>query len=219
MKTIAMNKVIISLLFLFAPYAVSAQETRTDILRDLEKNRAEVSFSNQDQEITATLKSASRLFGEKDDLTTVIMVIPSGSVVEIIDSDSTYYQVLFEDYEGYIFRRHAVINEQAPAPVRTEKAVAQQPVAVEQVRVQPAGQNQAGRYTYLENKYGRNIASRLIAGKIWKGMSAEMINDSWGSPRKINRIISGNTVKEEWIFTNTWLYVENDVLRDWGPVK
>jgi hypothetical protein len=46
-----------------------------------------------------------------------------------------------------------------------------------------------------------------------------MVNDTWGSPQKINRVISGNTVKEEWIYKNTWLYIEDDILREWGPVK
>jgi hypothetical protein len=63
------------------------------------------------------------------------------------------------------------------------------------------------------------MAAKLMAGKIWKGMSAEMIKDSWGSPRKINRVISGNLIKEEWIFKNTWLYIENDILADWGPIR
>ena len=44
------------------------------------------------------------------------------------------------------------------------------------------------------------MAARIIAGKIWKGMNSEMVKDSWGNPEKINRIISGNVIKEEWIY-------------------
>ena len=62
------------------------------------------------------------------------------------------------------------------------------------------------------------MAARLGAGKIWKGMSAEMVRDSWGSPSKINRVI-GNNVREEWVYRNTWLFIENNTLVDWGPVK
>ena len=36
------------------------------------------------------------------------------------------------------------------------------------------------------------MASRLYSGKIWKGMNAEMVRDSWGRAGKINRVISGN---------------------------
>ena len=60
------------------------------------------------------------------------------------------------------------------------------------------------------------MASRLITGKIWKGMSSEMVRDSWGRPIKINRVISGNTIKEEWIYKNTWLFLKDDYLVEWG---
>jgi hypothetical protein len=217
-----MNKLIISFLFLLAVCTLSAQENRADILQDLEKGQAAAPAVNQDIKTTATLKSATRLFGDKDDLTTVLMVIPAGSIAEVLDSDSMYYKILFEDYEGYIYKRHAVINDipvvVEPAPEEVKIA----PVAEEQEPVisqQPVQEQEVSRFTYLESKYGSNMAAKLMAGKIWKGMSAEMIKDSWGSPRKINRVISGNLIKEEWIFKNTWLYIENDVLKDWGPIK
>jgi hypothetical protein len=217
-----MNKLIISFLFLLAVCTLSAQENRAGILQDLEKGQAAVPAVNQDIKTTATLKSATRLFGDKDDLTTVLMVIPAGSIAEVLDSDSMYYKILFEDYEGYIYKRHAVINDipvvVEPAPEEVKIA----PVAEEQEPVisqQPVREQEVSRFTYLESKYGSNMAAKLMAGKIWKGMSAEMIKDSWGSPRKINRVISGNLIKEEWIFKNTWLYIENDILKDWGPIR
>ena len=63
------------------------------------------------------------------------------------------------------------------------------------------------------------MAARLIAGKIWKGMTSEMVRDSWGKPLKINRVINSNTIQEESIYNNTWLYIENDTLTDWGPTR
>jgi hypothetical protein len=220
-----MNKLIISFVFLFAACALNAQEDRVDILQDLEEDQAVNPTANptvnptgnQEVTVTATLKSASRLFGAKDDLTTVIMVLPSGSEVEIIDSDSTYYHIYYEDYEGFIFKRHAVINE-APAPaVTAARTVEAEPVVKEQEPVreeQPVQEQKVSRFTY-----GSSMAAKLMEGKIWKGMSAEMIRDSWGKPQKINRVISSNIIKEEWIFRNTWLYIENDVLEDWGPIR
>jgi hypothetical protein len=216
-----MKKLIISFLFLLAVYGLNAQENRANILRDLEKNQPAKPAVNQDVKVKATLKSASRLFGEKDDLTTVIMVLPSGSVVEILDSDSTYFKVAYEDYEGFIIKRHAVINEVSAAVEPVPQVVEEQPVAKEQepVQIQPVQEQKISRFTFLESKYGSNTAAKLMAGKIWKGMAAEMIRDSWGNPKKINRVISGNLVKEEWIFKNTWLYIENDFLKDWGPIR
>ena len=101
-----MKKLLFTSFLLFTLISVNAQGSRTALLQDLEKSQS----SKQVQQVTATLKSASRLFGEKDDLTSVILIIPSGSVVNVLGSDSTYFKVDFEENEGYIFKRHAIIN-------------------------------------------------------------------------------------------------------------
>jgi hypothetical protein len=202
-----MKKLISGFLVLISFFSIQAQVDRAGVLQDLEKNQP----SNQSQQATATLKSASRLFDSKDDLTSVIMIIPKDSVALILSRDSTYLRVAYGDYEGYIFRRDAIINSvQAVTPAYNN------PVERQQVE-QNSGQGQMSRFSYLENKYGSNMAARLAAGKIWKGISAEMVRDSWGKPVKVNRII-GNIVKEEWIYKNTWLYIENDILVEWGPI-
>ena len=169
---------------------------------------------------SATLKSASRLFADKNDLTSVILVIPSGSEVDVLGADSTYLHVVFDENEGYILRRHAVMNE-TPCSVAFPESTSTVCITT-QPQPQPQQPQQAAagsRFTYLENKYGSNMAAKLIEGKIWKGMSAEMVRDSWGKPLKINRVITSNTIKEEWIYKSTWLYMENDVLYSWGPVN
>lgn len=204
-----MKKLIIISLLLLPLYAVTAQENRSAVLQGLENNNSEI----QEASLTATLKAASRLFGEKDDLTTVILIVPSGSVVDVLGSDSTYLKVRFEEAEGYIFKRHAIINE----PAEVSKPVIQKKDVVQYS--QPEPQQQVSRFTYLENKYGSAMAAKLVAGKIWKGMSAEMVRDSWGKPQKINRVINDSTIKEEWIYKNTWLYIQNDYLVEWGPIK
>lgn len=204
-----MKKILFITLLIIGAIPLKAQTNKADQLQALEHNQS----ANQNVTATATLKSSSRLFGTKDDLTSVILIIPADSTVSVLDSDSTYLHVVFEGNEGYIFRRHAVLDKIA---VNTPQTVRSQPEAME---TQPVQEQQQSRFSYLENKYGSNMAARLIAGKIWKGMNAEMANDSWGTAEKINRIISGNVVKEEWIFKNTWLYFENNTLVEWGPIR
>jgi 16S rRNA C1402 N4-methylase RsmH len=162
---------------------------------------------NQSNQIvaTATMKSASRLFATRDDLTSVIMIIPADSIVDVLGIDTAYLHVIYQDNEGFVFRKQANIDKQVPK-MRSESSAGQ-----------PVNEPQ-DRFTYLENKYGTNMANKLIAGKIWKGMDAEMASDSWGTADKINRIVSGNIVKEEWIFRGTWLYFENNTLLEWGQV-
>jgi hypothetical protein len=202
-----MKKLLIFPVFIISFCVLEAQASRTEVLQGLEQNQA----AYQQSSATATLKAASRLFGDKNDLTSVILIIPSGSTVNVLGSDDTFLHVVFEENEGFILARHAVIDK---VPAVTRPTVQQsQPVQQQQM------QRQDNRFSYLENKYGTGVAARLYQGKIWKGMSAEMVRDSWGNPKKINRLISGNNIREEWIYTNSWLYIQNDRLVEWGPTQ
>jgi len=203
-----MKKMILLFLLVVIIFPLSSQVSDEDKLLELEKT----SGSQQDI-ITATLTSSSRLFKTPDDLTSVIMVIPKGSQVEVLASDSTYLTVVFDGSEGFIMRKHATLDK---SPVKAAPPVEEKPVAQK-----PAEQTNKpeSRFTYLENKYGTSMATRLNANKIWKGMNAAMVRDSWGKPDKINREVNGNTIKEEWIYKSTWLYLENNTLMEWGPVK
>jgi len=203
-----MKKLILSILLLAMIFSAQAQENRTNILQDLEQDQ----ITDQDVTTTAaTTTAATRLFADKYDLTSVILIIPSGSKVEVLGSEENYLYVIFEEYEGFIRSRHAAIDK---TPVETGQVLQEQ----EEQPVQQQEQ-EVSRFTYLENKYGTNVAAKLNEGKIWRGMTAEMVKDSWGTPQKINRVISGNNVREEWIYRNTWLFFQNDRLREWGPIR
>jgi len=209
-----MKSFIVSIFLLLFITAVNGQDNKSTVLENLEKNQG----IQQEVKFTAILKSASRLFGSRDDLTSVITIIPAGSEVNVLGIDSTYLKVVFEDNEGYIYRRHADLNpvseEQNPSVKPAESIPQPQPQP--EVTQQP---QQESRFSYLEKKYGSSMAAKLMSGKIWKGMDSEMVRDSWGTPGKINRVISGNIVKEEWIYKSTWLYIENDRLTDWGAIR
>jgi hypothetical protein len=204
-----MKKLIIPTLIFLAGIVAHAQSEKVELLQNLELSQPAI----QADTLTATLKNSTRLFGAKDDLTTVIMIIPSGSIVAILDSDSTYFHVIYEEDKGFIYKRDAVINK--PEQNSTKTIVYEETPS----QSQQTQRQQVSRFSLLESKYGTNMASRLMEGKIWKGMNAEMVTDSWGRAAKINRVISGDLIKEEWVYKNTWLYFENNSLVDWGPIK
>lgn len=203
-------KTFCSIFFLLLPLVMAAQTNNQGT-----HEYGQLQQLEQQNQQTAILTSAARLFGTRDDLTTVITVLPKDTRVNVIDSDSTYYHVTVEDTEGYIFKRQAVIEN--------NNSIVKEPVSQSQTtrgqEAYPVNQNKISRFTYLENKYGTSLAARINSGKIWKGMNGEMVRDSWGNPLKISRVISNNTVKEEWTYKSTLLYLENNTLVRWGPGK
>jgi hypothetical protein len=205
-----MKKILISSFLSILIISVNARENKTITLQDFEGNQQD----SRNYVGTATMKSASRLFKEKDDLTSVIVVIPQDSTVMVMGSDDTFLHVVFRGNEGYVYSRQAEVHKSA---IALKPAIKQEYDSTEGRAVQP--RLKVDRYTYLENRYGPALAAKLYSGKIWKGINSQLVQDSWGSPRKINRLISGNIVKEEWIYKNTWLYFQNNTLAEWGPVK
>jgi hypothetical protein len=203
-----MKNIIIPALFIIGVFSVRGQTDKAAILQNLEANQPQ----KQSITVTATIKKSTRLFKIKDDLTSVILIVPAGSVVPVLDSDSTYFHVTYEENEGYILRKHAAIDK-VPNTFKEMQSV--QPAK----DVQPVQVQTDSRYDELVSKYGTAMAERLYAGKIWKGMNSEMARDSWGAAEKVNRVINGNVIREEWIYRSTWLYFENNTLIQWGPVK
>lgn len=206
-----MKRIILSVLSFAAVISLNSQGTKTEVLQDLEKNQGQA----QTVITTATVKSATRLFKDKDDLTSVILVIPQDSIVYLIGADSTFLHVGYKGNEGFIYSRHASLNKPSVSPSENFET----PVAAQIQEGTPVRESTISRYEYLEKKYGTTMAERIYAHKIWKGMNAQMVKDSWGSPRKIDRIISGNMVKEEWFYNSTRLSFQNSTLLQWGPVK
>ena len=70
------------------------------------------------------------------------------------------------------------------------------------------------RKLYLK-KYGKGNGTRVSLGRIWKGMTLEMLEDEWGKPDKIN------TDKHPWgVFTQLYYgdityFFKNSILIDW----
>ena len=102
-----MKKFIFPALFMAGVISISAQTDKSALLESLEASQ----IVSQDITPTATVKTSTRLFKTKDDLTSVILIIPSGSVVSVLGSDSTYLIVSYQENKGYIFTKHAVIDK------------------------------------------------------------------------------------------------------------
>lgn len=197
----------------------AAQENSRQLLERLESG----SSMQQQQPLKGVTKGALRLFGERDDLTTVIMIVPNGAEVEIIRNDGDYLLVKYEDAQGFLLTEKVTVMQTAQPvvqqQVQREFQQQQEQQPQQQVRRELTQQEQQiNRMTYLEHKYGRSIANRIYAGKIWKGMTTDMVKDAWGEPDRVNRVVVSSVVKEEMIYRGTWLLMEQGKLMEWGPV-
>ena len=67
------------LVLLFTAYALNAQVSDSEVLTKI----------NNNQKVTATLTSASRLFSDKEDLASVQSVLPIGTTVQVLGLDDT----------------------------------------------------------------------------------------------------------------------------------
>ena len=65
-------------------------------------------------------------------------------------------------------------------------------------------------------KYGKKWGKLVSEKKIMIGMTKEMVLDSWGKPKDINRTVGEWGVHEQWIYSlDTYLYFENGKLTSW----
>ncbi|MRR22076.1 hypothetical protein EG830_03745 [bacterium] len=210
-----MKKVILFVLVLFAGLTMTAQ--------DLQK---------------LATKGAVRLFSDKDDLTSVLQIIPDGTVVEAISADTVFTLIRLGDLQGYVKSDRltaALPVVTTPQPVAATSQPAAQPAreaAAQPVSrpVQEAMPEQVApdtqyrqvpteRYQALSEKYGAELGLKLYQHKVWKGITSDMARDSWGKPKQVNRMYVDASVDEEWIYSRSYLYFRDGVLIDWGPVK
>ena len=204
MKKTLIISILSCILFPFSENSGNAQNTQNPAMS-----------VNQEVHGLATVTFSTRLFKDRDDLTSVMVVIPSGSMVEIMDTAGSYIFVRYEGSEGYIQSRHA-------SPVASPADITRETVNIEASQDVTEPQYSSATYdrsAYLTDKYGEETGKRIYDRKIWKGMTGEMIIDSWGNPSKISRVISGDNIREEWSYSNTWLFLSNDRLTEWGPSR
>lgn len=191
---------------------------------------ASLSLTAQDLQKLAT-KGAVRLFSDKDDLTSVIQILPEGTIVEAVKADTAFTLIRLGEIEGYVKSDRLT----AALPVVTTDQPLEEPagrLAYEPVD-QPAqaaapvytipdqqqGQIPTERFQALIDKYGMDLARKIYQHKVWKGISSGMARDSWGKPRQINKMYVDRVVEEEWIYSSKYLYFRDGVLVEWGPVK
>ncbi len=68
-------------------------------------------------------------------------------------------------------------------------------------------------------KYGRESGDRVLNGQIWKGMTKEMVMDSWGKPDKKHKDVYKWGTFEQWYYGDVTYFFKNGKLIDWEEKK
>ena len=137
-----------------------------------------------------------------------IATIKGSEKVKVIDQNEKYLQVDYNGVIGWTERTGFIsLNEK----IQLEKRIEKQKIdlALEDQKII------SDRKTELTKKFGASNAQKIIDGKIWLGMTSEMAKESWGQPKKINRDVYEFGKHEQWIYQNTYLYFEDDILKSW----
>lgn len=75
------------------------------------------------------------------------------------------------------------------------------------------------RKTDLIRKYGYTEGIQVSEGKIWIGMTVDMTLDSRGIPFKVSRTSTNWGPREQWIYSDAYLYFENGILAEIMTIK
>ena len=74
---------------------------------------------------------------------------------------------------------------------------------------------------YKKKGWSKKVINAILSHKIFIGMTAKQVIESWGPPDRVNRSVFKWEVHEQWIyergsvFDATYLYFENDTLTGW----
>ena len=71
----------------------------------------------------------------------------------------------------------------------------------------------ATQFYQYEKKFGKTNLIKILEGSVSIGMTKEMAKVSWGEPDKINQTITAFGTHEQWIYSNNYLYFDNNKLR------
>lgn len=145
-------------------------------------------------------KSTTRFFSDMENMSSVIQMIPENVEVQVFEPIGDYYSAYFDGSYGYLF-----ISKVDPVNFNPEMFTVQpETITAEQ-----------DKYAFLVQKYGQEDADQIMAKKVWKGMTKDMVLDSWGKPRQIDRYIGKTSVKEEWYYRTRVLFIQDGKLVGW----
>lgn len=153
-----------------------------------------------------------------------LLTTTGDSKAYIVEVDgSNYVKVNVDGIEGYAprwgFEDEVYINKLIDeAKVRQPSRMPEEPIVRINYEQQRALADQKRRNDFIEKNpnLSQNLRNQIQNGQISIGMTREMAEASWGEPRDINRTVTANMVREQWVYGFTsnrrYLYFRNGIL-------
>lgn len=165
-----------------------------------------LSFYGQNPDYIGYSKTYRKtLLRDKPDLSGSVVIgkIPGDKEVKVLEyagkvADNHYFKIEYGGKVGYV-----------------DDETIEMTYKMIQVRdAEKNKQEEIERRAYLESKYEKSIADRILKKNVWIGMTKEMAIDSWGAPSDINKSTGTWGIHEQWVYIPK--DTASDILRNSG---
>lgn len=148
--------------------------------------------------------------------------VPKGTLLEVIGSNKEYLRVKYDSMEGYLIyflvdsytREFSAFVDYAKKIEEEKYRLEAQKKRIEEE--QKLKKVKAERKVALTKKYGSSAATRILEGKIWIGMTEQMLLESWGRPDDINTTVTRYGTSKQFVYgLRRYVYVKNGIVESW----
>lgn len=161
-------------------------------------------LSQETVEIAVTAKKGAFLKDAPDLDANILLKLADQSKVIIYDKVGNYYKVCVNEKCGFMSEVWIIefTTEMLELDVRKKEEE-------EIKKLREEFKDEIVKDEYYKNKFGEEIFYKLKKKMYWIGMTAEMARVSLGEPNEINTTTGSWGEKQQWVYDNKYLYLEN----------
>lgn len=159
--------------------------------------------------LLTTIRKGAKLRFEPNAVADVVLELKDVDTFNIIDYNDDYFKVCKDDTCGFVNEMYVNINLQVQQFIDNKKSIEEENQLVQKERLAKVKKVEEEKFI---KKIGKDNYDKLLEGKYWIGMTAEMAMISFGAPNKINETVATWGNSEQWVYDNKLLYFENNKL-------
>jgi len=91
--------------------------------------------------------------------------------------------------------------------------------SLKNVLVELEKNSNSSRANQMTRKYGKQVGKRVASGQIWKGMTENMLEDSWGKPDKITKNKEKWGLFTQWYYGDITYFFKEGIMIGWEEIK